>query len=120
MKKVTFKDVPKIARTESLFTDTVYAKSILEHEDSDNFNFAIVNFPESARTKFHIHSGDQILIITEGEGMVCNEEIELNVKKGDMVLINAGENHWHGAKENTTMSHITITVSGSTTEVTED
>ena len=53
MKKVTFKDVPKIARNESLFTDTVYAQSILEHEDSDNFNFAIVNFPESARTKFH-------------------------------------------------------------------
>jgi Uncharacterized conserved protein, contains double-stranded beta-helix domain len=60
------------------------------------------------------------LIITEGEGMVCNEEVELDVTKGDMVLITAGENHWHGAKENTTMSHITITVSGSTTEVTED
>ena len=120
MKKVTFDDIPKLPRNESLFTDTVYSQSILEHEDRDNFNFAIVNFPESTRTKFHIHSGDQILIITEGEGMVCNEEVELNVIKGDMVLINAGENHWHGAKENTTMSHITITVSGSTTEVTED
>ena len=95
-------------------------KTAIQVEDSDNFNFAIVNFPEATRTKFHIHSGDQILIITEGEGMVCNEEVELEVTKGDMVLITAGENHWHGAKENTTMSHITITVSGSTTEVTED
>ena len=39
MKKVTFDDIPKLARNESLFTDTVYAQSILEHEDSDNFNF---------------------------------------------------------------------------------
>ena len=46
----------KIARNEPLFTDTVCTQSILEHEDSDNFNFAIVNFPKSARTKFHIHS----------------------------------------------------------------
>ena len=46
MKKVTFDDIPKLARNESLFTDTVYAQSILEHEDSDNFNFAIVNLPE--------------------------------------------------------------------------
>ena len=37
-----------------------------------------------------------------------------------MVLINAGENHWHGATEETTMSHITITVQGSETTQTED
>ena len=64
MKKVTFDDIPKLARNESLFTDTVYAQSILEHEDSDNFNFAIVNFaniclfcfqnPEQTMGIFHL------------------------------------------------------------------
>ena len=120
MKKVTFDEIPKLARNESLFTDTVYAQSILEHEDSNNFNFAIVNFPASTRTKFHIHSGDQILIITDGVGKVCNDEEEHDVKRGDMVLIKAGENHWHGASDEFSMSHITITVSGSETSQTED
>ena len=120
MKKVTFNEIPKLARNEPLFTNTVYAQSILEHEDSDNFNFAIVNFPASTRTKFHIHSGDQILIITDGFGKVCNEKEELDVKRGDMILIKAGENHWHGANSEFSMSHITITISGSKTTQTED
>ena len=37
-----------------------------------------------------------------------------------MVLIKAGENHWHGANDEFSMSHITITVSGSETRQTED
>jgi quercetin dioxygenase-like cupin family protein len=120
MKKVTLKDVEKIKRDASLFTGSVYAQTVIEHQESDNFNFSIINFPKGVRTKFHTHSGDQILIITKGYGKVCNEEEELDVTEGDMVLINAGENHWHGATEETTMSHITITVEGSETTQTED
>lgn len=120
MKKVTLKDVEKIKRDASLFTGSVYAQTVIEHQDSDNFNFAIINFPIGVRTKFHTHTGDQILIITKGYGKVCNEEEELDVTEGDMVLINAGENHWHGATDETTMSHITITVQGSETTQTEN
>ena len=36
---------------------------------------------------------------------------EINV--GDVVHIKAGERHWHGAKADTTMGHITITAVGS-------
>ena len=61
-----------------------------------------------------------MLIITDGFGKVCNEEEELDVKRGDMVLIKAGENHWHGASDEFSMSHITITISGSETSQTED
>jgi quercetin dioxygenase-like cupin family protein len=32
---------------------------------------------------------------------------------GDVAHINAGERHWHGAKADATMGHITITVVGS-------
>jgi quercetin dioxygenase-like cupin family protein len=37
--------------------------------------------------------------------------MEINV--GDVVQIKAGERHWHGAKADTTMGHITITMVGS-------
>ena len=39
------------------------------------------------------------------------EQREINV--GDVVDIKAGERHWHGAKTNTTMGNITITLAGS-------
>ncbi len=40
-----------------------------------------------------------------------DEEFEINV--GDVVHVKAGEKHWHGAKVDTTMGHITITALGS-------
>src|SRR5262249_21715489 len=35
------------------------------------------------------------------------------IQVGDVVQIKAGERHWHGAKADTTMAHITITTVGS-------
>jgi quercetin dioxygenase-like cupin family protein len=53
------------------------------------------------------------LVITAGSGIVATEHDEREVTVGDVVHIKAGERHWHGAKANTTMSHITITATGS-------
>jgi quercetin dioxygenase-like cupin family protein len=64
-------------------------------------------------TGWHTHTCDQILVVTSGSGMVATEggtPQEINI--GDVVHIKAGERHWHGAKANTTMGHITITAVG--------
>ena len=122
MKKVTMKDVPisKAEMTGGLMTGTqVWRQPILNTGDSSNFNFLIVKFDAGSRNKFHKHSGDQILIITEGTGKVVNDNETLTVTEGDVVLIPAQENHWHGAPDNTSMAHITITMAGSQTEQTE-
>ena len=122
MKKVTMSDVPrtKAEMTGGLMTGTqVWRQSILDADDSDNFNFAIVAFDAGSRNKFHKHSGDQILIVTEGTGKVATDDEELEVSEGDVVIIPAGENHWHGAPDSTSMAHITVTVKGSETEQTE-
>jgi quercetin dioxygenase-like cupin family protein len=52
-------------------------------------------------------------------GTVANDNESLSVTEGDVVVIPAGENHWHGAPDSTSMAHITITVKGSETEQTE-
>ncbi len=122
MKKVTMSDVPrtKAEMTGGLMTGTqVWRQAILDADDSDNFNFAIVAFDAGSRNKFHKHSGDQILIITEGTGKVATDDEVLEVSEGDVVIIPAGENHWHGAPDSTSMAHITVTVKGSDTEQTE-
>lgn len=106
--------------TGGLMTGTqVWRQAILDPDDSDNFNFAIVAFDAGSRNKFHKHSGDQILVITEGTGKVATDDEVLEVNQGDVVVIPARENHWHGAPDDTSMAHITITVKGSQTEQTE-
>ena len=122
MKRVTMSAVPKenVGMTGGLFTGTqVWRQPILEPEDSSNYGFSIVGFEAGSRNKFHKHSGDQILIITEGTGKVVSDDESLTVTEGDVILIPAGENHWHGAPDSTSMAHITITVKGGQTEQTE-
>ena len=122
MKVVTMSSVSKEAApmTGGLMTGTqVWRQSILQPDDSNNFNFAIVSFDAGSRNKFHKHSGDQILIITEGTGKVATDTEVVTVSEGDVVIIPAGENHWHGAPDDSSMAHITVTVKGSQTEQTE-
>ena len=122
MKVVKKDSVPKEAApmTGGLMTGTqVYRQGILQGDDSNNFNFGIVSFDAGSRNKFHKHSGDQILIVTEGTGKVATDNEVVTVSEGDVVLIPAGENHWHGVPDDTSLAHITVTVKGSQTEQTE-
>lgn len=106
--------------TGGLMTGTqVWAQAILEAEDSSDFSFGIRVFDAGARTKFHKHPGDQILIITDGTGSVGTDNETLTVVEGDVILIPAGENHFHGAPDATSMAHITIQKKGNVTEQTE-
>ena len=122
LKKVTMSNVPKtkVEMTGGLMTGTrVWASAILESEDSSDFSFGIRAFDAGARTKFHKHTGDQILIITDGTGAVGTDNETLTLVEGDVILIPAGENHFHGAPDATSMAHITIQKKGSVTEQTE-
>ena len=46
-------------------------------------------------------------------GIVATKEEEVEIGVGDVVHIKAGEKHWHGAKADTTLGHITVTAVGS-------
>ncbi len=107
MKVVHLKDVPKKENSSSLFTNTVTQQSPLEHENSE-FNVSWVNFPDGVRNKFHTHTSDQVLIVTEGVGMIETEDEEVEIKVGDVVHIPKGEKHRHGAKQGSAMTHITV------------
>jgi len=109
MKVVRISDLPKEPAESPLFTGgQVFRQLIVDPSESQSFNFSIVNFSAGARNKFHRHTSDQILIVTEGTGVVATDAEERNVTEGDVILIPAGESHWHGAPGATPMSHITI------------
>ena len=82
---------------------------LIPEGSSKNFNSSIVNFEKGATTGWHVHTSDQILVITSGIGIVADATEEREVTVGDVVHIREGENHWHGAKKESYMSHITIT-----------
>jgi 4-carboxymuconolactone decarboxylase len=116
MKVVRISDLPKEPTESPLFTGgQVFRQLIVDPAESQSFNFSIVNFSAGSRNKFHQHTSDQILIVTEGTGVVASNSEERTITQGDVVLIPAGENHWHGAPGDTPMSHITIQTKDSRT-----
>jgi quercetin dioxygenase-like cupin family protein len=85
-----------------------------------NFTASMVNFSKGARNKFHSHTSDQLLIVTAGKGIVATEQEELVVGAGDIIHIPAGEEHWHGATEDSEFSHIYLITSDSKTTQLEE
>ena len=103
-------------RSGGIFIGTVdYTQLINRDTGSEEFRSAIVTFPPGTRNKFHVHDHEQILYIIEGKGIVATEKEERLVEVGDIILIPTGENHWHGATQDSTFSHLFITRSGTKT-----
>jgi quercetin dioxygenase-like cupin family protein len=119
MKVVTLKDVANVpvdgaAEPIAGWTGPVSRsrQTIIEPGESADFNCSVVNFSQGCTTGWHSHTCDQLLIVTSGSGMVATEHEQHEINVGDVVQVKAGERHWHGAKADTTMGHITITMVG--------
>lgn len=106
------------------FTDKVHMKDISSKIKSKEQDIYHVYFENGAKTKMHLHNGNQILIITKGIG---NLEIfrkygakntdfkikrieKISLKEGDIVHIPSNTLHTHGSSEKKTFSHIAINI----------
>ena len=65
MRIVKISEVPKEPYVTPLFTGPDVTRQSLV-ADSKDLRLSIVNFGKGVRNKFHIHDGDQVLIITAG------------------------------------------------------
>jgi len=116
MKVVKLSEVSSEAVNTPLFTGgDVSRQTPFVPDDLTSLNFGVVSFGSGARNKMHRHTSDQILIITDGTGVVATPSEEATVSAGDVILIPANEDHWHGAPGATPMTHITIQAKGSQT-----
>lgn len=94
------------------FTGTVRRDVLIGSEPPGRVNTGLVTFEPGARTAWHTHPAGQILIVTAGRGWVQTEgQARQEVGPGDSVWFPAGEKHWHGATDETAMTHIAITES---------
>ena len=68
-----------------------------------------VTFEPGARTAWHAHPLGQTLLVTAGFGRVQREDGPIEeIRPGDIVWIEPGEKHWHGAAPATAMTHLAI------------
>ena len=103
-RRVTGEDGPPKQFTGSVKIDHVFAASPVA-----GAAWRVVTFEPRARTAWHTHPKGQILIVTAGSGRVQREGEPLEeIRPGDVVLIPAGEKHWHGASAIAAMTHVAI------------
>lgn len=93
------------------FTGNSYLAGLVQPEGSIDVNVANVNFEPGCCNNWHIHhNGFQILLVTAGEGWYQEEGKKVRLlKAGDVVAIDEGVKHWHGATKDSWFSHIAIT-----------
>ena len=97
------------------FSGPVSYQRIIGADMSNSFRITQVNFNEGVTNKFHSHTGEQVLFITEGKGIVATDKEQIEVSTGDIIFFPAGEKHRHGAAKNATFSHIVVMSSDSKT-----
>jgi quercetin dioxygenase-like cupin family protein len=67
------------------------------------------------RALWHRHEKEQLLIVTAGSGVIGDRHAEWRVSAGDVVIVAAGEEHWHGASSSESLTHIAVLLSAETT-----
>jgi quercetin dioxygenase-like cupin family protein len=84
------------------------AQFMIGPDTAKELTFGITRFGPGGRTKFHTHTGEQIILGIEGKGIVATEKEQIIVDKDMVVFFPAGEKHWHGATKDSSFAHLTI------------
>jgi quercetin dioxygenase-like cupin family protein len=94
---------------EDWFTGNVYVDAVAVPGDGHRINASAVHFTPGARTAWHTHPHGQTIFVMEGVGR-CQRRggpVE-EIRPGDRVFFEPGEEHWHGAAPDRFMMHIAM------------
>ncbi|MBO0809314.1 MAG: cupin domain-containing protein [Actinobacteria bacterium] len=96
---------PSEQRT-ATFTGTVHLDLVM---DTGEVTVNTVVFAPGARTHWHAHPGGQLLLVTGGRGVVASRGGQASiVGSGDLVWAEPGEEHWHGACQDSLLTHTAV------------
>ncbi|MCB1158129.1 MAG: cupin domain-containing protein [Leptospiraceae bacterium] len=92
-----------------LFTGPVEVKGLLDIKEPRKVSGALVTFFPKSRTNWHTHPMGQLMIVTEGNGLIQQWGGKIqSIKSGDVIWTPPGVKHWHGADKSERMSHVVI------------
>jgi quercetin dioxygenase-like cupin family protein len=84
----------------------VYRSLLVDGKVSRGYSMAIVKYDKGSKLKWHTHDSEQIILGTEGKGILATRKEEHIVTPGVVVVVPAGEVHYHGAAQGNTFTHI--------------
>ena len=91
------------------FTGTVYIDGIRNPDEQSAVGCAHVRFTPGARTAWHTHPKGQTLYVTDGIGCVARRgHAPEQIRPGEVIYVEPGEEHWHGATAERFMAHVAI------------
>jgi quercetin dioxygenase-like cupin family protein len=108
VKRIDVASVPADSENSPLFIGKTVGKTVIGTDLSSQFMVRNVAFEDGARNKLHSHTSDQILFVTQGQGIIATQKDQLKVAQGDVVFIPAGEKHWHGAAQGASFAHLAL------------
>jgi quercetin dioxygenase-like cupin family protein len=91
------------------FTGSVFIDSLAAPAEGARLQASSVHFAPGARTAWHTHPNGQTIFVVEGIGR-CQKRggpVE-ELRPGDRVFFEPGEEHWHGAAPGRFMTHIAM------------
>ena len=91
------------------FTGAVYLDAVAAPSGPSRLAASSVHFTPGARTAWHRHPNGQTLYVTEGIGRAQRRGAPVEeIRPGDRVFFEPGEEHWHGAAPNRFMTHLAM------------
>jgi quercetin dioxygenase-like cupin family protein len=91
------------------FTGDVYLDSVFTGDGTSSLVVGLVRFTPGARTNWHSHANGQLLVCTDGAGVVVDRDgTVLQLQAGESVWTPAGAEHWHGGGPGSMMCHYAI------------
>ena len=107
--EITRSSLDTAAGPSDWFTGAVYIDAVAAVSDASRVSASHVHFTPGARTHWHTHPNGQTIFVLEGVGR-CQRRggpVE-EIRPGDRVFFEPGEEHWHGAAPTRFMLHVAI------------
>jgi quercetin dioxygenase-like cupin family protein len=107
--EITRSSLDTAAGPSDWFTGAVYIDPVAAVSGASRVSASNVHFTPGARTHWHTHPHGQTIFVLEGVGR-CQRRggpVE-EIRAGDRVFFEPGEEHWHGAAPNRFMLHVAI------------
>jgi quercetin dioxygenase-like cupin family protein len=113
MKKVSPLQVDPRAADPTKFTGRVVQEEILSAQKEGGARVHRFSYEPGARSRWHIHEGEQAVFVLHGAGAVAGTEgVPTRIGPGDLLYLAPGERHWHGALPDEFLVHLAFTASG--------
>lgn len=115
MRSISAASRPPRGADPATFVDRATTQALLGRDDGLPLRMYRVSFEAGSRMNWHRHDGPQILLGLSGRCVVGNragERVEIGV--GDLVVVEAEEEHWHGAPAGNSGAHLAINLGNAT------